>query len=360
MATTTTTPTTEAPSRIRLTHPCAVEDALETALRAISRNLVTYAKQQVSFSTATKKDEEIKRAALSLAGTHAEVAEQIEAFLEGKRRHPSLPNFPADFARYNYMSFTALLPRMLAELKDRHERLAKTRNALLEAIKEAQDAAALLTAAKVATEKAVEKLNAQAAGVTEPVSLAKDPPDVAPLVPKVKIVELVEAVGVPGVAIAAPAAAAAHDDHGHDEHADDHGHAEPHDDHGHGAAPAATATAEAPAAAAAAPAANAPEPAKPAAPAAEPEAPKEKSPEEQDAEFKATWSVAPLAPLAGDKTNFALAASTADAGQLEKLAHDANHLVRHNVVTNAATPKNIIEGMKGDPSYYVRTAASKR
>src|SRR5205823_988199 len=119
--------------------------------------------------------------------------------------------------RLNYMSFTALLPRMLAELADRHERLAKTRNALLEAIKEAQDAAALLTAAKVLTERAVEKLNAQAVGVTEPVSLAKDPPDVAPLVPRIKIVELVEAVGMPGVAIAAPAAAA-HDDHGHDDH----------------------------------------------------------------------------------------------------------------------------------------------
>src|SRR5207253_2308755 len=131
------------------------------------------------------------------------------------------------------------------------------------------------------------------------------------LIPTVRIIDVVEHVGVAAPAAAAPSG---HDDHGHGGGHDDHA---AHDDHGHATATAEPAqlhedagkpSAPEPIAAAKAESAKAPEP-----PMVAPEKPAQKSPEEEDAAFKATWKVEAVARLDAGQTNFLLASTTSDA-----------------------------------------------
>ncbi|MBI3723326.1 hypothetical protein HY251_05140 [bacterium] len=326
-----------------------VEEALVHAYRTIVRNLVSYAEE--AFTATTEKDRKVKATTDSLAHSQEDVAEQISAVMDDLNIRAALPNYPPEYTGYNFMSYSAALPRLLEDLAQRHAALSKSRNGLIEWIRQAQDACALVTAAKIVHEKAIEKLNAETAGICRPVSVAPDSPEIAPLVPRVEVVDLVQQVAAP-----APAAAPAQGDgHGHDGH-DDHASHDAHAALAAHAAPAHATPAHAPAKAEPAPAAKA-EPA-PAAKAPEPvvEAPKQ----DDEAAFVPTWTVGPLAKLDPAKSNFLLASETSDAGQLTKLAKDAFHLVRHNVVVNTATPPAVVEGLCGDPNVHVRRAARKR
>jgi hypothetical protein len=332
------------------------EDALDTALLSIARNLVAYA--EGNFTATSEKDKRIQRVTDALARSQQELAGQIANYLEELHREPQLGYFPSEYAGLNFVSYTSSLGRVLADLSNRHAKVQKTKNDLLEAIQRAQNAAAFLTATQTALAKSIEKLNAECAGICPPAKVAADPAELKTITPVVKVIEVVEHVGVGGgvaVAVAAPAAdahAPAHGGH------DDHGHGAAHDDHGHGEAHApAAAAAVAEAAPAAAPEA-APAAAAPAAAAPEPEA--KKSDEEEDKNFVATWKPEPIGKLDPAKSNFLLASETTSADLLTKLAKDPLHLVRCNVVANANTPKNIVEALKGDPSIYVRRAAKEK
>jgi hypothetical protein len=340
----------------------SAEDALHKAMNAVGRNLVAYSEGEV-YTAATEKDREIKRIVDALCRSQNDLAAQIAVKLDELHSPATPASFPMDYTRFNFVSYRAILPKMMEELQARHNQVAAMRNELLEKVRNLSDAAALLTAAKVLHEKAIEKLNVQAAGICPPVSLPADPREIAPLVPTVKIIEVHEQA--PGVVVAAPAAPAAdgHGHGGHDEHA-----APAHDDHGHGGHDSAHATATAHAEPT--PVAKAPEPAKVEAPKAEAaKAPEPAAPEpaheekkaaaDEEPGFVATWKTEKLGPLQAGKTNFILASESTSADELTKLARDANHLVRHNVAVNPATPKDVVKGLTGDESIHVRRAARK-
>src|SRR4051794_29478342 len=88
----------------------SAEQALATALHAVTRNYVAYAETGDVFAANSAKDRAIKNVADALARSQAEVASQIASKMDELHSPPVLDGFPIDYTRFNFVSYASMLP----------------------------------------------------------------------------------------------------------------------------------------------------------------------------------------------------------------------------------------------------------